>query len=138
MGKLEITKPMNFIVEYNKKSFQLSDFKPELASIRKQIDDMFCLKPDTYRLCYLDTENDPIMVEDDDDLAVCILEFSETSKVEDPVKLLVIADATRSPIASPRVINKSPVKSLIIDDQLELEKKITTSEPCLNDNESVL
>jgi len=37
----------------------------------------------------LDIENDPIAVEDEDDLAVCILEFSEMSKIDDCVNLMI-------------------------------------------------
>jgi len=30
-------------------------------------------------------DEDPIAIEDEDDLAVCILEFSEMSKIDEPI-----------------------------------------------------
>ena len=132
---------MNFIVEYNKNSLALKDVKPDLTLLKEQIETLFSLKPLSYKLCYLDTEEDPIMVEDDDDLAVCILEFSEASKVDDPVKLLVMAeDAQKSPVLSPRGSFKKIAKSDIMDKDLivDLDKKETLTESKFNDNESVI
>merc|ERR1712048_1485429 len=44
-----------------------------------------------YTISYLDNDNDPIAIEDDDDLSVCVLEFSEMSKIDDFIRLLVLA-----------------------------------------------
>merc|ERR1712224_1132547 len=80
---------MNFNIEYNKKIFELHNISPELNVIKAAIEHHFSLKQGAYTLSYLDIENDPIAVEDEDDLAVCILEFSEMSKIDDSVNLMI-------------------------------------------------
>merc|ERR1711896_33287 len=80
---------MNFNIEYNKKIFELTNISPELNVIKAAIEHHFSLKQGAYTLSYLDIENDPIAVEDEDDLAVCILEFSEMSKIDDCVNLMI-------------------------------------------------
>jgi len=80
---------MNFNIEYNKKIFQLHNLSPELDVIRAAVEQEFSLKSGAYTLSYLDIENDPIAVEDEDDLAVCILEFSEMSKIDDCINLVI-------------------------------------------------
>merc|ERR1712146_61825 len=78
---------MNFTIEYNKKLFELKNISPELNVIKAAVEQEFSLRQGAYTLSYLDIENDPIAVEDEDDLAVCILEFSEMSKIDDCVNL---------------------------------------------------
>merc|ERR1712224_919602 len=80
---------MNFNIEYNKKIFELHNISPELNVIKAAVEQQFSLKEGAYTLSYLDIENDPIAVEDEDDLAVCILEFSEMSKIDDCVNLMI-------------------------------------------------
>merc|ERR1712183_746345 len=80
---------MNFNIEYNKKIFELLSISPELSVIKAAVEQEFSLKQGAYTLSYLDIENDPIAVEDEDDLAVCILEFSEMSKIDDCVNLMI-------------------------------------------------
>merc|ERR1711862_1062131 len=80
---------MNFNIEYNKKIFELHNISPELNVIRAAVEQQFSLKEGAYTLSYLDSENDPIAVEDEDDLAVCILEFSEMSKIDDSINLMI-------------------------------------------------
>merc|ERR1712224_674703 len=80
---------MNFNIEYNKKIFELHNISPELNVIKAAAEQEFSLKEGAYTLSYLDIENDPIAVEDEDDLAVCILEFSEMSKIDDCVNLMI-------------------------------------------------
>merc|ERR1711862_873289 len=80
---------MNFNIEYNKKIFELHNISPELNVIRAAVEQQFSLKEGAYTLSYLDIENDPIAVEDEDDLAVCILEFSEMSKIDDSINLMI-------------------------------------------------
>merc|ERR1711862_242535 len=80
---------MNFNIEYNKKIFELHSISPELNVIRAAVEQQFSLKEGAYTLSYLDIENDPIAIVDEDDLAVCILEFSEMSKIDDYVNLII-------------------------------------------------
>merc|ERR1712224_481006 len=80
---------MNFNIEYNKKIFELHNISPELNVIKAAVEQQFSLKEGAYTLSYLDIENDPIAVEDEDDLAECILDFSEMNKIDDCVNLMI-------------------------------------------------
>ena len=80
---------MNFTIEYNKKTLELHNISPELNTLKAAAEEHFSLKQGAYTLSYLDVEADPIAVEDEDDLAVCILEFSEMSKIDDSVNLMI-------------------------------------------------
>jgi len=84
-------KQMNFQIEYLNKITKLENASPEYETLSKLIEKDFGLKSGEYTLSYLDIDNDPIAIEDEDDLAVCILEFSEMSNIDEPVKLLVLA-----------------------------------------------
>ena len=81
---------MNFTIEYNKNLVELQNVSPELSLIKKAAEFQFSLKQNAYTLCYLDSDCDPIAIDDEDDLAVCILEFSEMSKFDDSVTLMVM------------------------------------------------
>jgi hypothetical protein len=80
---------MNFQIQYEKQTVQLPNCVPELTDIKKSIEQNFALKPESYTISYLDIDSDPIDIQDADDLAVCILEFTETSKIEETVTLVV-------------------------------------------------
>merc|ERR1739845_148740 len=83
------TSSMNFNIEYNKKSFNLNNTEPTFVQVCAMAEDKFSLRPDSYQIYYLDIDGDEIAIQDDDDLAVCILEFSEMSKIDDPINLRV-------------------------------------------------
>jgi len=80
---------MNFIITKDNSSFELKNISPLLEELRAEAESYFNLTKGAYTMSYMDIDNDPIAVEDDDDLAVCILEFSEMSKIYDPVTLLI-------------------------------------------------
>jgi len=82
---------MQFNIEYNNKSIELSEQTPDLGVIRDTINASFGLNSDEYTLCYVDIDGDPIAIEDADDLSVCILEFSENSKIGEQIKILVVS-----------------------------------------------
>jgi len=80
---------MNFVINHNEKSFTLNGAVPELKTIKFRAEKKFKLKKGSYKLSYLDIDRDPIAIEDDDDLAVCILEFSEMSKFDEKITLVI-------------------------------------------------
>jgi hypothetical protein len=80
---------MNFIFTKETTSFELKNISPLLDELRAEAEKYFSLVKGAYTISYVDMDGDPIAVEDDDDLAVCILEFSEMSKIDDPVTLLI-------------------------------------------------
>merc|ERR1712232_693640 len=83
------TNQMNFQILYNKEAITLNEFSTELSQLKKEVNSQFSLKDGTYKLSYQDFDGDHIEIADDDDLAVCILEFSENSVVDQSIVLVV-------------------------------------------------
>merc|ERR1711976_532665 len=124
MGKTK----MNFIIEKDNQQLTLNNITPMLADLKKEAEKFFSVAPGSYKVSYLDIDNDPIAVEDDDDLAVCILEFSEMSKIDEPVVLVIESQDKNIPrrVDSPKGSGKaSPrlAKSELVAPSVNLEEK---------------
>ena len=115
---------MNFIIAKDTKELQFKDLDPDFATLQSQISKSFNLKVGEFNISYIDYDGDMIAVEDNDDLDVCIFEFTETSQVDAPIRLAIQdnrqkvplkrASAKSSPLGSPRQRSHSE-KSEIID-----------------------
>ena len=80
---------MNFIIKKDNISFELKDRSPLLEDLKVEIEKFYTIGANKYSVSYEDMDGDLITIEDDDDLAVCILEFSEMSKIDESVSLVI-------------------------------------------------
>merc|ERR1711976_31441 len=139
MGKTK----MNFIIEKDNQQLTLNNITPMLSDLKLEAEKFFSVAPGSYKVSYLDIDNDPIAVEDDDDLAVCILEFSEMSKIDEPVHLILESVDKSIPRRrdTPKGSGKSSPRSLAPILPLDIPKKDSSewvkSEIICDDSKSV-
>merc|ERR1711862_790224 len=87
-NKKNSPKKMNFIVTKDTEELKIFDMTPTYDALSSIITGHFGLKG-AWTVSYVDVEGDHIAIEDDDDLEVCIFEFSEMSKIDEPVQLVI-------------------------------------------------
>merc|ERR1712232_401511 len=124
-------KKMNFIIRKDQEELKIFDISPSYAEICSEIKQNFGLKNGTFKVSYIDVEGDPIAIEDDDDLEVCMFEFSEMSKIDEPVNLIIEE--------SHKVLKKkSSFKSIKIENNKEDMKAINMDDDASQISEKVV
>lgn len=81
---------MNFNIEYNNKHFKLDNLNPDILLIKLTAEFEFSLNSDAYTLSCKDSSNDPIMIDDQDDLEVAVVLLSSSQNYDGSINLLIL------------------------------------------------
>jgi len=127
---------MKFLITKQGETLGLNEIEPSFVEIQAAVNKHFNLETGKYTISYIDVDDDPIAIEDDEDLQVCIFEFTEQTNFDDPIQLSIepldnaIPRMKDSPKYSPKY---SPVlsnnNSLVIEKEQDDELKRYSTQP---------
>ena len=81
---------MNFNIEYNNKHIKLDNLNPDILLIKLTAEFEFSLNTDAYTLSCKDSSNDPIIIDDQDDLEVAVVGLSSSQNYDGSINLLIL------------------------------------------------
>merc|ERR1739845_276355 len=131
-NKNTITK-MNFIIKKDEKEVKLTGIELEFDILKSQIAKSFNLNDNEFTISYVDSDGDMIAVEDNDDLDVCIFEFTETSKMEGSITLAIQEKKSAKSKIRKASAKNSPRSSRKVSEDLKGFEKLEKEESVLSE-----